>query len=184
MSRRFSPTATTTSSPGYNFHRGFRVWRWIRGQEYDPWRSGPLSKLRLEDHIKESYDPTWRRLVEACLKNTEHFETADDHYCARLVADAIEWLEANRDHDHIFCWVDSFDPHEPGRPRRSSTVIPISTGRGRDSSSLPAAGRGITSMRPRSPTFAASRRARSLTLTTTSESSSMPWSGWATSKTQ
>jgi len=25
--------------PDYNFHRGFRVWRWIRGQEYDPYRS-------------------------------------------------------------------------------------------------------------------------------------------------
>ena len=102
--------------PGYNFHRGFRVWRWIRGQEYDPYCSGPLQKLRLEDHVKESYDAVWRRLVEACLVNVEPFEKAEDHYCARLVAEATQWLEANRDHDRIFCWIDSFDPHEPWTP--------------------------------------------------------------------
>jgi hypothetical protein len=28
-------------APGMNFHRGFHAYRWIRGQEYDPWTSHP-----------------------------------------------------------------------------------------------------------------------------------------------
>ena len=28
-------------APGMNYHRGFHTYEWIRGQEYDPWRSNP-----------------------------------------------------------------------------------------------------------------------------------------------
>ena len=31
--------------PGMNMHRGFRVWEWVRGQEYDAYRSGSLQHL-------------------------------------------------------------------------------------------------------------------------------------------
>ena len=102
--------------PGYNFHRGFRVWRWIRGQEYDPYRSAPLSRYRLEDFVKESFSPAWRRIVETCLINLEPLETADDFPCARLVREACEWLDANQGQRPVFLWVDSFDPHEPWMP--------------------------------------------------------------------
>ena len=103
--------------PDYNLHRSFRVWRWIRGQEYDPYRSGPLRKYHLEDFIKPTFDKLWRSLVETCLINIEPFESADDHYCAQLVHQAIEWLEANDGRpEPILLWVDSFDPHEPWTP--------------------------------------------------------------------
>ena len=103
--------------PGYNFHRSFRVWRWIRGQEYDPYRSGPLRKYNLEDFVKPTFDERWRRLVEACLINIEPFEKADDYFCAQLVHEAIQWLEENRGHRQpLLLWVDSFDPHEPWTP--------------------------------------------------------------------
>jgi arylsulfatase A-like enzyme len=106
--------------PGYNLHRSFRIWRWVRGQEYDAYRSGPLRKCALEDFVKPSFDEQWRGLVETCLKNVESFETADDHYCAQLVHQAIEWLEANQDQpDPLLLWVDSFDPHEPWTPPRA-----------------------------------------------------------------
>lgn len=102
--------------PGYNFHRGFRVWRWIRGQEYDAYLSGPLTRLRVEDHINERFPPNWERFVRTCLQNIEPFEKADDHYCAQVVREACGWLEANRSHERLFLWVDSFDPHEPWTP--------------------------------------------------------------------
>jgi len=102
--------------PGYNFHRGFRVWRWIRGQEYDPYRSAPLRRLRLEDHINERFPPGWERLVLACLQNIEPFEKADDYFCAQVVREACQWLEANQHHDKVFLWVECFDPHEPWTP--------------------------------------------------------------------
>ncbi len=102
--------------PDMNLHRGFRTWEWIRGQEFDAYRSAPLSKLKLEDHIKDSYTPQWRRIVETALKNLEEFETADDHYCARLTQTASAWVERNRGQAPMFVWLDSFDPHEPWTP--------------------------------------------------------------------
>lgn len=104
--------------PGYNFHRSFRVWRWIRGQEYDPYRSAPLKRLRLKDHINERFPPGWERLVLACLQNIEPFDKADDYFCAQVMHEACQWLEANRIHDRIFLWVECFDPHEPWTPPR------------------------------------------------------------------
>mgnify|MGYP000165082799 FL=1 len=102
--------------PGMNLHRGFRVWEWVRGQEYDNYRSAPLRRLKLEDYCKETYTPEWRRIVETALKNVEEFETAEDHYCARLVRLAGDWAAANASQQPIFLWVDSFDPHEPWTP--------------------------------------------------------------------
>jgi len=103
--------------PGYNLHRSFRVWRWVRGQEYDPYRSAPLTKYRLEDYIKDSFTSHWKQLVETCLINIEPFEKADDHYCAQLAHAAMQWLEDNKRRKGPFLlWWDSFDPHEPWTP--------------------------------------------------------------------
>ena len=99
-----------------NFHRGFRVWDWVRGQEYDTYRSAPLSRLKLDDYCKDTYTPRWRRIVETALKNVEEFQTLEDHYCARLMKRAAEWTTANVSQEPIFLWVDSFDPHEPWTP--------------------------------------------------------------------
>ena len=102
--------------PDYNLHRDFRVWRWIRGQEYDPYRSGPLKRYNVEDFVNDTFPPQWRGIVETCLINIERFETAEDHYCARLVAEVCEWLDESHEHEKILLWVDSFDPHEPWTP--------------------------------------------------------------------
>lgn len=102
--------------PGMNMHRGFRVWDWIRGQEYDAYRSRPLTRFNLEDFCKDTFTPQWRRIVETALRNVEEFRTAEDHYCARLVRRANEWLGDNVSQQPIFLWLDSFDPHEPWTP--------------------------------------------------------------------
>jgi arylsulfatase A-like enzyme len=104
--------------PGMNLHRGFRVWDWIRGQEYDTYRSGPLTRLNLDDYCKESYTPHWRRVIETALKNIEALESADDFYAARLAHRAGEWAKDNVSQQPLFMWVDSFDPHEPWVPPR------------------------------------------------------------------
>ncbi len=105
--------------PNMNLHRGFRVWDWIRGQEYDAYRSGPLRRLKLDDYCKETFTPQWRKIVETALRNVEEFETAEDHYCARLMRRAGAWAAENAPWGlPIFMWVDSFDPHEPWTPPR------------------------------------------------------------------
>ncbi|MDX1600764.1 MAG: sulfatase [Anaerolineales bacterium] len=102
--------------PGYNFHRGFDVWRWIRGQEYDPFRSAALKRYKLEDHINENYPPDWPPLVEASLKNLEPLREPEEYFAPQVIHEAMDWLEANKDRDQLFLWMDCFDPHEPWWP--------------------------------------------------------------------
>ncbi len=102
--------------PGMNMHRGFGVWDWVRGQEFDAWNSAPLRRLKLEDHIKDSFTPQWRRIVETALKNLEAYDEAGGHCCERLMRRVTDWLGPNAQTQPLFLWVDSFDPHEPWTP--------------------------------------------------------------------
>jgi len=102
--------------PNMNLHRGYRVWRWIRGQEFDCWQSGPLKRLRLEDHVNDRMPEGWASRVEACLRNLDGCKTADDWTCGRLAAEVLDWLPANPNEGRTFLWIDSFDPHEPWMP--------------------------------------------------------------------
>ena len=102
-------------APGMNFHRGFHAYRWIRGQEYDPWTSHP-PRRHLDDYVNEHYDATWRGRVAQFLANTDDFAHEEDWFPARVVDEAINWLTHNRCHRRIFAWIDSFDPHEPWDP--------------------------------------------------------------------
>jgi arylsulfatase A-like enzyme len=102
-------------APGMNFHRGFHTYRWIRGQEYDPWTSHPPHR-NLDDYVNEHYDAAWRGRVAQFLANTDNFTREEDWFPARVVDEAIDWLTRNRGHQRIFAWIDSFDPHEPWDP--------------------------------------------------------------------
>ncbi|MFN2201387.1 MAG: sulfatase, partial [Caldilineaceae bacterium] len=102
-------------APGMNFHRGFHAYRWIRGQEYDPWTSHP-TRRNVDDYVNDHYDAVWRGRVAQFLANTDDFATEDDWFAAKVVDDAVDWLARNRTHPRVLAWIDSFDPHEPWDP--------------------------------------------------------------------
>jgi arylsulfatase A-like enzyme len=102
-------------APGMNFHRGFHTYRWVRGQEYDPW-SSHAPRRDLDGYVNEHYDAAWRGLVAQFLSNTDGFTREEDWFPSQVVGQAIDWLTQNRGHPHIFAWIDSFDPHEPWDP--------------------------------------------------------------------
>lgn len=102
-------------APGMNYHRGFHSYRWIRGQEYDPWTSHP-PRRNLDDYVNEHYDAKWRSLVAQFVANTDDFTREEDWFPSKVVNEAIDWLTRNRVHSRIFAWIDSFDPHEPWDP--------------------------------------------------------------------
>lgn len=102
-------------APGMNFHRGFHAYRWVRGQEYDPWYSSP-PRRNVDDYVNEHYDSVWRGRIAQFLANTDGFAREEDWFPARVVDEAIEWLSLNRSHGQVFAWIDSFDPHEPWDP--------------------------------------------------------------------
>jgi arylsulfatase A-like enzyme len=98
-----------------NFHRGFHAYRWIRGQEYDPWTSHS-PRRNLDEYVNEHYDAAWRGRVAQFLANTDGFTREEDWFSAKVVDQAVDWLVHNRSHPRTFAWIDSFDPHEPWDP--------------------------------------------------------------------
>ena len=101
--------------PGMNFHRGFDSYRWVRGQEYDRWMSHK-PRRDPDDYMNEHYGQYWRTRISQFLANTDDFTSEDDWFPAKVVRDATGWLKRNREHEKIFLWIDSFDPHEPWDP--------------------------------------------------------------------
>lgn len=102
-------------APGMNYHRGFNAYEWIRGQEYDPLRSTP-PRRPLRDYVHQRYPEIWRQRVAQFLANTDSFRKESQWFPAQVVERACDWLKRNRRHKRIFCWIDSFDPHEPWDP--------------------------------------------------------------------
>ncbi|MHC5034785.1 MAG: sulfatase-like hydrolase/transferase [Planctomycetota bacterium] len=102
--------------PDMNFHRGFHAFRWIRGAEYDAYRTDPPVNRRLEDYVSESYDEAWRGRVLQYLKNMDDWQTPEDYSCCRTVDTALEWLRRNRSERPKFLWLDTFQNHEPWSP--------------------------------------------------------------------
>ncbi len=102
-------------APGMNFHRNFHSYRWVRGQEYDPYVSSPPTR-DVEAYVNDSYDATWRSRVAQFLANTDGFQQESDWFGAQVTEQAVEWLRANRVHEKVFLWLDYFEPHEPWDP--------------------------------------------------------------------
>lgn len=102
-------------APGMNYHRGFHSYHWIRGQEYDPYNSAP-SRRPITDYVNANYPPHWQERIGQFLANTEAFHAESDWFAAQVVEQACDWLTRNRAHKRLFCWIDSFDPHEPWDP--------------------------------------------------------------------
>ena len=100
--------------PGYNFHRGFDSWQWIRGQETDRWKSGPSDKFDPRKHMpghlwNERYDANMRQY----MMNTQDRKSQEDYFCARSCNAAADWIEQNAKGRPFMLWIDMFDPHEP-----------------------------------------------------------------------
>ncbi|HUV94302.1 MAG TPA: sulfatase [Anaerolineae bacterium] len=105
--------------PSKNFHRGFHEWTWIRGQEADPYRSGPAATPEeIASHMVElpQENPGLARFLRTYLGNNAYRHTERDYYPARVFTEASRWIWDNQDADRIFLVVDSFDPHEPWDP--------------------------------------------------------------------
>lgn len=105
--------------PTGNFHRGFDSWRWIRGQEQDPYITGPRDTVDLTPYVREgTYQRRRFRGLEQYLLNTMHRESENDFFTAQVLGGAADWLEANAGNQPFFLWADCFDPHEPWDPPR------------------------------------------------------------------
>jgi len=101
--------------PSKNFWRGFNQWEFLRGQETDPYRSGPEPTQEQIDHWlpKDLQNPGKLNFIRQCLKNMHDRVKEEDYFNASVMIEAARWLEQNQDADKFYLVVESFDPHEP-----------------------------------------------------------------------
>jgi len=107
--------------PSKNYWRGFDEWLFLRGQETDPYRSGPrLTQEQLDywlpAELREQGRHTRERFVEQCVMNYYDRKGEEEFFAPKVLREAALWLEQNRDADQFFLTVESFDPHEPWLP--------------------------------------------------------------------
>lgn len=104
--------------PSMNFHRGFRQFSWIRGQEMDAYRTGGDVDARIDEHLfsKQAWMFSRVPLLEQYFKNTQARREERDYFAPRVFREAMAWLDENAHEGSFFLVVDSFDPHEPWDP--------------------------------------------------------------------
>jgi arylsulfatase A-like enzyme len=102
----------------YNFHRGFRVFDWIRGQERDLYKPrSPASDERIEEVLIGG--PSGAHAEEIMLQyfaNTAGRKKEEDWFAPRVFTKATRILESAGEGQPFFLVVDGYDPHEPWDP--------------------------------------------------------------------
>ena len=118
--RAWSRIPITCFKPTQNFTRGFLSWRFIRGQEQDGYRSGPMSRIDLEAHVRDGdADPRKHAVIVQYLLNMLDRQEGEENYlAAQVFREASQWVEDNRGNKPFFLWIDSFSPHELWDPPR------------------------------------------------------------------
>jgi len=100
--------------PDMNFHRGFDSWQWIRGQETDPYISGPRDLFDPSKHMPPHLmNEKYRKNMVQYMMNTSMRRGEQDYFCAQSCAAAMKWLAQNARNKPFMLWLDMFDPHEP-----------------------------------------------------------------------
>jgi arylsulfatase A-like enzyme len=101
--------------PSKNFWRGFEEWRFIRGQEMDPARSGPCAtdeeiESELGGMAPDGAKPV--NVLNRSIRNMRGRENEEDYFVAQVFQDASKWIQQNQDADNFFLTIESFSPHE------------------------------------------------------------------------
>lgn len=104
--------------PTMAYERGFDEVVFIRGQEEDPVVVDKSIPVDVTGYYKfNGVDKRMRAQTEQYLRNISVWENpSEDFFCAQVVKRAIKWLKEQKKRDHVFMWVDCFDPHEPWDP--------------------------------------------------------------------
>ena len=103
--------------PTMNFTRGFMSYDFIRGQEADMVRGGPLSKINLRRHLPDELATTEKTPGMAqYLLNVMGRRSEEDYFAPRVFRSASRWVQDNYENRPFFLWIDSFTPHEHWDP--------------------------------------------------------------------
>lgn len=98
-----------------NYIRGFAGYTYIRGQEADTTRTGPISAVLplLKRHLPDELaTPTKAPGMVKYLLNVLDRRGEEDYFAAQVFRTAAQWLRDNMENQPFLLWVDSFTPHE------------------------------------------------------------------------
>ncbi len=99
--------------PTMNFNRGFLSWEFVRGQENDPWRSGPIDAIDMTPYAPDGEaSPAHHPTLAQYLLNALEWRSEEEWPCAQVFRKAADWLTHNYRQGPFLLWVDSFTPHE------------------------------------------------------------------------
>lgn len=96
---------------GATYHPRYSSFEIVRGQEGDPWKGNvkKLDKPETETHRFLANSNMFRQDVI----NRSYFESEENHPQAVTFSLGMEFIERNKDEDHWFLQLETFDPHEP-----------------------------------------------------------------------
>jgi len=119
--------------PSMNFHRGFGVFDFIRGQERDRFRSAlKITDAEVDRYTVPGNNQSMRDKVRQYRANVAHRKSEEDWFAPRVFRRSMEYLDLAKDAPGpFFLVVDAFDPHEPWDPPEKYANMygePIGTG--------------------------------------------------------
>ena len=112
----------------HGFYEDFNGFEFVRGHEVDAWRTTPRRLDEDEfaqvtmgegspDEHQAAPDPDDVGFTNRAqyVRNVVDFDDLDerDFFAPKVFSRAAEWIGENREWDQWFCYVDSFDVHEP-----------------------------------------------------------------------
>jgi len=97
---------------GATYHNRYSTWEFFRGQEGDFWVPDldppELPPRRLGRHSLEN-----DLMATQDAKNRKRFTSVDTFPQGRSFEAGLDFLRRNKNHDHWFLQLETFDPHEP-----------------------------------------------------------------------
>jgi arylsulfatase A-like enzyme len=104
--------------PSMNFHRGYNIFNFIRGQERDRLRSmKTIPEEEVDRYTVPGNNQRMRDKVRQYRANTAHRKSEEDWFGPQVFKRSMEYLEVTKEAGGLFfLFVDSFDPHEPWDP--------------------------------------------------------------------
>ncbi|WP_276256225.1 sulfatase-like hydrolase/transferase [Halomontanus rarus] len=100
------------------YFEDFNGYEFVRGHEYDPWKTSPRDpegyvRDQLGFSAPDEADGVGFMDPLQYSRNVDGFEDESEYFAPKVFSRTAEWLRRNREWDEWFCYVDSFDVHEP-----------------------------------------------------------------------
>ncbi len=103
----------------HGYYEDYNGFEFVRGHEFDAWKTAPRTpdpELLAQTTIygDDPNDLDFLNRVQYA-RNVNGIDDGDetDFFASRVFSRAAEWVSANQEWDQWFCYVDSFDVHEP-----------------------------------------------------------------------